>query len=136
MARVGPSEPKTGERRFDAVDRRRQALELRKAGVDFRSIAERLGYEGPSGAHKAVVTALKEITKQPAEEVRELELARLDAMLLSINTQIRAGNFGAVDRGLRIMERRAKLLGLDLQPENAPPANVTVRIVGFDADDI
>lgn len=101
---------------MDAAERRRQALELRKAGVDFRTIADRLGYEGPSGAHKAVTTALKALTAEPAEELRTLELERLDAMLRSLwvrATNAKGADLGAIDRVLKIMERRAKLAGLD-----------------------
>jgi hypothetical protein len=45
--------------------------------------------------------------------VRELELTRLDAMLLPLWRRVQAGEEKAIDRALRIMERRARLLGLD-----------------------
>src|SRR6188768_522389 len=107
--------------RINAAERKRDALELRKAGVGFQAIADRLGYKNASGAHYAVVSALKEITKPAAEEVRDLEVERLDGMLFAISAQVSYGHLGAIDRALRIMERRAKLLGLDMQPDNVPP---------------
>jgi hypothetical protein len=94
-------------------DRKLQALELRKAGATFQAIADKLGYRGPSGAHKAVVSALRATLREPAEELRELELMRLDAMLLGLWRRAQAGEEKAVDRVLRIAERRARLLGLD-----------------------
>jgi hypothetical protein len=94
-------------------DRKLQALELRKAGATFQMIADQLGYRSPSGAHKAVVSALRATLREPAEELRELELTRLDAMLLSLWRRVQAGEERAIDRALRIMERRARLLGLD-----------------------
>lgn len=97
----------------NANDKQRQALELRKAGVSYAEIATRLGYRSGSGAHAAVGAALKKTLQEPADELRKLEVERLDAMLLAIATQVRQGNHGAIDRALRIMERRAKLLGLD-----------------------
>jgi len=47
-----------------ALDKHLQALELRKGGASYQQIAQALGYSGPSGAFKAVETALKE-SKRP-----------------------------------------------------------------------
>ena len=54
---------------------------------------------------------LAETAQEAADEVRALELARLDALLAALWPQ--QGEPAVVDRVLRIMERRAKLLGLD-----------------------
>jgi len=58
------------------IDRQLQALELRKAGVSYRHIAEQLGYRGVSGAHSAVARALQKVIQEPATEVLSLELER------------------------------------------------------------
>lgn len=100
-------------KKADTAERRRKALELRKAGATYEQIAEQLDYDNRGSAWKAVDAALKEITAEPAAEVRQLELERLDALLLSLWKQARGGNLGAVDRVLRLMERRSKYLGLD-----------------------
>jgi hypothetical protein len=100
-------------RRVKAHDRHLRALELRKAGATYQAIAEQLGYAQAKGAYKAVTSALKLTLREPAEELRELEVARLDAMLLVLWRRVQAGDEKAVDRVLRIMERRARLLGLD-----------------------
>jgi hypothetical protein len=94
-------------------DRKLQALELRKAGATYQAIADQLGYRSVSGAHKAVTAALKATLREPADQLRELELTRLDAMLLPLWRRVQSGDEKAVDRALRIMERRARLLGLD-----------------------
>ena len=94
-------------------DRKLRALELRKAGVPFQAIADQLGYRSSSGAFNAVKAALKATLREPADELRELEVARLDAMLLPLWRRVQSGDEKAVDRVLRIMERRARLLGLD-----------------------
>ncbi len=100
-------------RQVRAHERHLQALELRKAGVTYEQIAGQLGYSNASGARKAVASALKATLREPAEELRELEVVRLDAMLLPLWRRVQAGDEKAVDRVLRIMERRARLLGLD-----------------------
>ncbi len=112
-----------------ALDLQRQALELRKAGVDFRQIADRLGYRGPSGAHAAVKAALLATIQQPADEVRRLEVARLDAMLLAVWTKVREGDPAAVNSALKIMHRRALLLGLDAPVQARVAMTVDVRKV-------
>ena len=123
---AGRGEHMASGQRIEAAERRRQSLELRKNGVDYRRIAELLGYRGQSGAHSAVQTALAEITRSAAEEVRTLELERLDALLFAIHDQVRVGHLPAIDRALRIMERRARLLGLDLAPTPAPTVSLTL----------
>ena len=124
------SESKTSEKRLAAAERQRQALELRKAGVGFEAIAERLGYAGPSGAYQAVMAALKKTLQEPADELKKLELERLDAAQLAIYNSVKQGNLGAVDRLLRVMERRARLLGLDgpERKELSGPDGEPVRI--------
>lgn len=113
----------SSERRVDANERQKQALELRMAGYDYRAIADRLGYSGPSGAHKAIKAALLQTIKEPADQVRELEVKRLDTMLSGIWVAVRNGNLQAIDRALKIMARRAEMLGLDA------PARVNVDVM-------
>ena len=107
------SQSKTDQNAIDVAERRRKALELRKAGVGFQEIADQLGYKDASGAYRAIRAALRAIIKEPAEEVLALELARLDAMLAGIWLDARKGNVLKIDRALKIMARRADLLGLD-----------------------
>ena len=111
----GPPESKASKRRITARQRERQALELRMAGATYAKIAEALGIS-VAGAHGAVMRALKRLNEkvtEDAEEMRRLELERLDSLMLTLWPQAKRGNQGAIDRILRIMKRRAELLGLD-----------------------
>lgn len=96
-----------------AHERRLKCLELRIAGKSLREIARETGYGSVSGVHKAIAAALLDTLREPAEDVRALELERLDAMWRKVWQRIERGDLAAVDRGLRIQDRRAKLLGLD-----------------------
>ena len=107
------SDSKTGDKALVALERQRRALELRKAGLGYQAIAARLGYASHSGAIKAVQTAMRRTLQEPADELRALELARLDDLLRGIWVAARTGNVQKIDRVLRIMQRRASLLGLD-----------------------
>jgi hypothetical protein len=110
----------SSQKRIAAAERARQALELRKAGAQYADIATTLGYADASGAYRAVSRALAKLTAEPAAELRELELLRLDRMLQAIWEQVIRGSHGAVDRALRISESRRKLLGLDAPQKIAP----------------
>ena len=60
------SENRTSPRRIAAVERQRQALELRMAGQTYEKIAHSLSYRSPSSALYAVEKALYRV---PAPEV-------------------------------------------------------------------
>jgi len=108
-------ESATSKRKMKGLERERAALELRKAGATYRAIGEALGIT-PVGAYRAVMRAIAKLNArvlEEAEAVRRLELERLDDLLLAMWPQAKKGNQGAVDRVLRIMERRARLLGID-----------------------
>lgn len=112
------------QEKLPAAERRRQALDLRRTGATFRQIADTLGVT-QSTAHKYVATEIDRLnaaSREDAERVRTLEADRLDRALLSIWPQVTRGNFGAIDRMIRIMERRARLLGLDA-PNKFSPTN-------------
>lgn len=99
------------ERMLQAMERTKQALELRLSGFSYSQIAEKLGYSSRAAAFKAVSNAMKRTLREPAEKVRELELDRLDELLKSL--WYYRGRVDYVDRILKVMERRARLLGLD-----------------------
>lgn len=102
-----------GQDKATAAARHLEALRLRQRGLPYDEIAARIGYANRSVAYKAVMKALTGQMREPAEQVRELEIDRLDGMLLALQEKIASGDTRAIDTGLRIMERRARLLGLD-----------------------
>lgn len=106
-------EHRTSPRRLDVAARRARALELRRAGVRYADIAAWLGYRSRSAACQDVTRALDGIIREPGEEVLAAELDRLDRMLTGLWPAARSGDVQAVDRVLRIMDRRARYLGLD-----------------------
>lgn len=98
-----------------ARDREVEALNLRKSGATYDQIGKTLGIT-TQGAYKAIIRSLQRLNEKNSEgsdELRRLEVERLDRMLAAIWGQVLNGNQGAIDRALRIGERRAKLLGLD-----------------------
>ena len=126
MKRNHPGESKTSKRRVSAVERHREALELRKQGYSYPEIAAKMHYS-LAGAYKAVMTALKEITREPAEELLRMEVARLDQMLKAMAPMAKYGNIDAINMSLKVAERRAKLLGLDAPIKREETITVTIN---------
>lgn len=119
----------------DTAERDAAAAHLRARGKSYRMIAAELGYADGSGAYKAVQRALKAIVVEASAEVRSVELIRLDRMWIAAQAVLEAEHFvvsqgkliykgdepladdapvlAALDRLLKIQERRSRLLGLD-----------------------
>lgn len=98
-------------------DKWHRCLQLRLSGATYRQIAAATGYATAASAYNACQSALDEQISEAAEEVITLETARLDRLLFAVWPQAADGHLGAVDRAIRIMERRARLLGLDRTEE-------------------
>ena len=90
-------------------------LRLRKMGYDAQRISDELDIP-LDRVSNIIKSALKKLTKEmkgAAEEIRCLELSRLDEMQTAIWQDCMDGKLTAIDRVLKIMERRSKLVGLD-----------------------
>lgn len=117
----------TQPRMITAKQRRAEAVKLRTIGLTFEQIGERLGIT-KQAAHKTVTRALQDMSGKLSETTSDLitlEKERLDRMQFAVWPGVLNGNLGAIDKALHIMERRAKLLGLDQKPDDKP---TTVRI--------
>jgi hypothetical protein len=95
-----------------------QAFALRKAGASYRAIGAELHVSAKTALEwvREVLTEVITETTETAEEIIALELERLDAALVAISPDVRAGNLFAVDRLVRLSESRRKLLGADKTP--------------------
>lgn len=103
------TKPETIEAKIKAA----AALEARKEGKTFDQIAEECGYNSRQAAHDAVKRALDSIIREPADSLRVLDLERLDVLWQIQYLNAQAGDVQAMAACMKIMERRARLLGLD-----------------------
>ncbi len=97
-----------------AEARRIQIFGLRKSGASYRQIAKQLSINVAT-AFNAVSLTMQELKHEAlanAGEYRELELTRLDQLQLNIWSQAVGGNLKAVETVIKLMDHRAKLLGL------------------------
>jgi hypothetical protein len=110
-----------------------KAVELRMEGRTFDEIAKECGYRHRSSAFDAVKRALELVVREPATELIKLDLERLDKMWGIHYLNAQAGDAQALASCMKIMERRAKLLGLDAKQELEVSA--TVKSLPASVDD-
>jgi hypothetical protein len=125
-------------------DWRLVALDHRRAGKNFRTIAKDLAAAGgPSSvsrAHELVIEALadlREKCREAATDIRDIEIQRCDAMIEALWPKINRAR--VVDTILRIMDRKARYLGLDapkrIEASGAngapllPPGSITIALI-------
>jgi hypothetical protein len=97
----------------ETVEKERRVLELRLAHQRWSDIAQAVGYASAGAAYNAYQRALKRTLQEPASEIREQERERLDRLASAHYANALRGDVPATQMLLRIMERRARLLGLD-----------------------
>lgn len=144
----------------DTAQRDAEAAQLRGKGWGYQKIADHFGIS-VSTAYEAVQRALRAVRAEGAAEVKELELERLDVMYDAVMKVLEARHvtvsngkviqlpdadgklvpleddapvLQAVDRLLKIQQRRAALLGLDAEQKVSVSGGVRYEVVGIDAD--
>jgi len=120
-------------RKLAIRQRQAAALDGRLKGKTYRDVAAELGVTVHT-AFRYVEQALDAVIREPAEQVREMELQRLDRLYKAASPAAESGDAMMIAACLKIQERRARLLGLDA-PESLPTGNQSIAIVvGVDAE--
>lgn len=114
----------------DVIQREQEVIRLRRQGMQWDDIAKAVGYSAPSTAYEVYQRALKRIVKEDVEAIRELENTRLDTALSAIWPQVLAGDLPAVQTLIKVMDRRAKLNGLDM------PTRIQAEVVSYDGNTV
>ena len=102
----------TARAEAESAEITRRCLELRLAGATLDVIGRTVELH-KSNVSRRIKAALADIPAAEADALRTLENERLDAMQVAIWRQVREGHLSAIDRAIRISERRARLNGLD-----------------------
>ncbi|MDA8322213.1 MAG: hypothetical protein M0030_20715 [Actinomycetota bacterium] len=138
-------------RSIQTRERDLRALELRRLNMTYAQIAREMGWRSQAAAHQAVQRALADSVAEPAAEVRQMELDRLDEiarvyrrvlardhLVVADGRVVKLDGQPLLDSGplmqaaaglLRVSESRRKLLGLDA------PAKSRVQVITEDAID-
>jgi hypothetical protein len=109
---AGQHSGQSGESEVHVAETMRQAVELRRAGHSYRTIAAELGCNVAT-AYKRVRQALADIPKEAADELRTIEQDRLDTALERLEPAALEGDVRAIAEQRLIGESRRRLLGLD-----------------------
>lgn len=134
---MGQIKGKAGRREPDQVARDNRAVELRRRHLTYDQIAVEMGYASKSSAYAAVKRGLADSVQESNDEVRQQEVDRLDelarrALRVIMTTHYRVSGkaiirdpqsgealiddqpvLNGINSLLKIMERRASLLGID-----------------------
>ena len=111
------------------VEKEATIIELRHEGYVWREIATMVDMS-IAGVVKAYKRALMRHPIATIEEHRELELDRLDNLQRTNWQPAVNGNLRAADYVLRVIDKRAKLLGLDA------PLKVQAEVVTYDGSNL
>jgi hypothetical protein len=85
-----------------------------------------VGYANRGTAHRVVAKALAQRLVDDVDQLRELELARLDALQASLWAKAENGDLRAVNACVRIIDKRCRLLGLYGYKEAQEPLQTLV----------
>jgi len=104
----------------------REVLDLRAAGATLQEIAD-VHFSGHrANAHRALTRIMEAHVADGVETLRTVENHRLDRLQKAHWVNALRGNQGATKVILSIMDRRARLNGLDSQSEGLGGGNITV----------
>jgi hypothetical protein len=107
-----------------------EILRLARQGWQCQAIGDKLGIMRQE-VYRLIHTALEEartVRKEEVELLTELERQRLDAMTAGVQEMAEKGDAKKIDSALKIMDRRAKLLGLDAPVKQEIDTAVEIRI--------
>jgi hypothetical protein len=140
-------------RTVNQIERDAQAVEYRRRGLSYRQIAAQMSWKNQASAYEAVQRGLIDSISEASDEVRRLELDKLDeyqrhALRVLATPHFLVSNgvlitdpdsekplpddspvLAALDRLLKISERRSKLLGLD-----APVRHEVITLDAIEAE--
>lgn len=107
---------RTTEQRTDMAEKQRHALQLRNSGWSVQDVADHYQVD-KSTVSRWCTAAIADIPREEATEFRQRQLMQLDALMKTVwepaNNAKNKGFEWKIDRALAIMERQAKLYGLD-----------------------
>jgi hypothetical protein len=96
-----------------AAARRVRAVELRTAGRTYDQIAAELGFANRGTVYRVVANALETQTVEAVENLRCLEVERLDALQLAVWQKAMDGDVPSAAVAIRVIMERCRLLGLE-----------------------
>jgi hypothetical protein len=100
-------------------ERDAKALDLRVRNWPYPEIVTLLGYASVEEVEEAVRRANKAFFTEKVEDNRQLDSHRINELIKGLWNRSRAGDLSCIDRVIKLLDRRAKLLGLDMPTKTA-----------------
>ena len=95
-------------------------------GKSYDFIAREIGVSNRGNAWRTVQKALNDRVVAGVDELRELECDRLDALQVAAWAKVEQGDLKAIETVLKIMDRRARLLGLYSAKKRTSPEYISI----------
>lgn len=98
------------------AERRKKAIALKLAGLDYQAIADQLGYSDRAAAYVDIDRALKKNLAEEAEQVellRHIAVQQLNRLQAAVWTKAVKGDTRAAETALRVITQRCKLQGVE-----------------------
>ena len=105
-----------------ASARKTRAIELKLQGLTYQQVADELGYANKGTVFKLIKDAQASQLTEAVEELRQLELDRLDALQQAMWPLAMAGDIAAAEGVRRVIETRCRVLGLTGSSRNLTAA--------------
>lgn len=108
-------------------ERRRKAMALALAGVDWQIITEQCGYHSRGDAIEDISNALIDnpVDALPEPATRQLQIARLSRMLAGVWTKATRGDARSIEVSTRLIKELCALQGVkDIKPVELPVEEV------------
>lgn len=110
-------------------EKERQVVQYRQSGATFDAIAKKLNYANESSARAAFKRAMERMRDDAIDnEMRELHRQRLETALMAIWPNVVKGDYEAIKVMLKILERDAKLYGIDV------PIKTELEVTTYDGN--
>lgn len=115
---------KSLEQRVKIVD----AVQMRIQGYSYQDIKDQLGFTTIDEVRVAIDRLLADYTVESTEQLRTIEAARLDVYLTKLEELIEDGHVQAIDKAIKVQERRARLMGLDKPVQINATGEITIAV--------
>lgn len=128
--------PASLAQRAATAERRKKAIQLALAGVNWDGISEQLGYADRGSAHKDITRFLQQNLKEGSangEILRELNRLRLERLLVATWANAATGDLKAVDTARRLIESMNKMynIGTTMRVEHITIDQVDAEIAAL-----
>lgn len=94
--------------------RAQKILELRVKGFSFDEIADALDYKTGKHAKAAYDRFMDKFEREDIASIRQLQAERLEMAWRGLAPKIEQGRERAVEVGMKVLDRQARLLGIDV----------------------